>query len=47
MNPADPNLALLELIAEALGPLRERFVFVGTDLSLDRGDQPAGCHANR
>ena len=29
MNPADPNLALLELIAGALGPLRERFVFVG------------------
>jgi predicted nucleotidyltransferase len=29
LNPADPNLALLELIAEALGPLRERFVFVG------------------
>ena len=29
MNPADPNLALLELIAEALGPLRERLVFVG------------------
>jgi predicted nucleotidyltransferase len=29
MNPADPNLALLELIAAALGPLRDRFVFVG------------------
>ncbi len=29
MNPADPNLALLESIATALGPLRERFVFVG------------------
>ncbi len=29
MNPADPNLALLELVAGALGPLLERFVFVG------------------
>ena len=29
MNPVDPNLVLLELIAAALGPLRERFVFVG------------------
>lgn len=29
MNPADPNLALLESIAAALGPLRDRFVFVG------------------
>jgi hypothetical protein len=29
VNPADPNLVLLELIAAALGPLRERFVFVG------------------
>jgi hypothetical protein len=29
MNPVDPNLALLELIAAALGPLRDRFVFVG------------------
>jgi hypothetical protein len=29
VNPVDPNLALLELIAAALGPLRERFVFVG------------------
>jgi predicted nucleotidyltransferase len=29
VNPADPNLALLELIAGALGSLRERFVFVG------------------
>jgi hypothetical protein len=29
MNPVDPNLALLELIAAALGPLCARFVFVG------------------
>jgi hypothetical protein len=29
VNPADPNLALLESIAGVLGPLRERFVFVG------------------
>jgi hypothetical protein len=29
VNPADPNLALLELIAGARGLLRERFVFVG------------------
>ena len=29
MKPVDPNLALLELVAPALGPLRERFVFVG------------------
>jgi hypothetical protein len=28
MNPVDPNLAHLELIAAALGELRERFVFV-------------------
>jgi len=29
MNPADPNLALLERVAETLGALRESFVFVG------------------
>lgn len=29
MNSVNPNLALLEPIAAALGPLRERFVFVG------------------
>lgn len=29
MIPADPNLALLDLVAAALGPLRQRFVFVG------------------
>jgi predicted nucleotidyltransferase len=29
VNPVDPNLVLLESIAAALGPLRERFVFVG------------------
>src|SRR5271154_4946046 len=29
MNPVDPNLALLEYIAAALGPLCARFVFVG------------------
>jgi hypothetical protein len=29
VNPVDPNLVLLELIAAALGPLRERFVFIG------------------
>jgi predicted nucleotidyltransferase len=29
VNPVDPNLAILELVAAALGPLRERFVFVG------------------
>ena len=29
MNPADPNLLLLESVAHALGPLCDRFVFVG------------------
>jgi predicted nucleotidyltransferase len=29
VNPVDPNIALLESIAAALGPLRDRFVFVG------------------
>jgi hypothetical protein len=29
MNRSDPNLALLETIAAAPGPLRERFAFVG------------------
>ena len=29
MIPADPNLPLLESVARALGPLCERFVFVG------------------
>jgi hypothetical protein len=29
VNPADPKLALLDLVAGALGPLREGFVFVG------------------
>jgi predicted nucleotidyltransferase len=29
VNPVDPNMALLELVAAALGPLRDRFVFVG------------------
>ena len=29
MNPADPNLPLLESVAHALGPLCDRFVFVG------------------
>ncbi|MGQ0834455.1 MAG: hypothetical protein ACT4O5_05925 [Gammaproteobacteria bacterium] len=29
MNPADPNLPLLESVVRALGPLRDRFVFVG------------------
>jgi hypothetical protein len=27
--PLDPNLARIELVAEALGPLREQLVFVG------------------
>ncbi len=26
---SDPNLAMVELIAQALGPLREQLVFVG------------------
>ena len=29
MNPTDPNLPLLESVAHALGPLCDRFVFVG------------------
>jgi hypothetical protein len=29
VNPADPNLPLLESVAHALGPLCDRFVFVG------------------
>jgi hypothetical protein len=29
MTPKDPNLAKVELIARALGPLREQVVFVG------------------
>ncbi len=29
MSAADPNLPLLESIVAALGPLRDRFVFVG------------------
>jgi hypothetical protein len=29
VNPADPNLPLLESVAQALGPLCDRFVFVG------------------
>lgn len=29
MNPADPNLPQLESVAHALGPLCDRFVFVG------------------
>lgn len=29
MNPRDPNLAQVELIAQVLGSLREEFVFVG------------------
>lgn len=29
MNSTDPNLPLLESVAAALGPLRQRFVFVG------------------
>src|SRR5579863_8019597 len=29
MNPTDPNMTLLESMAAALGPLRDRFVFVG------------------
>lgn len=29
MNPADPNLAKVELIAQALGPLKDELVFVG------------------
>lgn len=29
MNPADPNLPLLESVVRSLGPLRDRFVFVG------------------
>lgn len=29
MNPIDPNLPLLESVAHALGPLCDRFVFVG------------------
>jgi hypothetical protein len=29
VNPADPNLPLLESVVRALGPLRDRFVFVG------------------
>jgi len=29
MNPADPNLVKVELIAQALGPLKDELVFVG------------------
>jgi len=29
MNPHDPNVAKVELIAQALGELREKVVFVG------------------
>jgi hypothetical protein len=29
MNPRDPNVQQLQLVAQALGPLRERLVFVG------------------
>ena len=29
MNPGDPNLAKVELIAHALGQLRDELVFVG------------------
>ena len=29
MNPHDPNVAKVELVAEALGELREQVVFVG------------------
>lgn len=29
MNPRDPNLAQVELIAQMLGSLREELVFVG------------------
>lgn len=29
MNPTDPNLPLLEAVAQALGPLCDRFVFIG------------------
>ena len=29
MNPRDPNVALVETVARALGPLNERVVFVG------------------
>ncbi len=33
MNPKDPNLPLLESVAKAFGPLRERFVFIGGCIS--------------
>lgn len=29
MNPGDPNIQLIEIVAGRLGPLRERLVFVG------------------
>jgi hypothetical protein len=29
MNAADPNIPLLDSVAHALGPLCQRFVFVG------------------
>ena len=29
MNPRDPNVQQLQLVAQALGHLRERLVFVG------------------
>lgn len=29
MNPNDPNVVLLELVAQRLGDLRQEFVFVG------------------
>lgn len=32
MNPNDPNVVLLELVAQRLGDLRQEFVFVDVDL---------------
>jgi predicted nucleotidyltransferase len=29
LNPRDPNITLIELVVKSLGPLSERFVFVG------------------
>ena len=45
MNPRDPNLPLLESVARAFGPLRERFVFIGGSISglllMDAAASPA------
>jgi hypothetical protein len=37
MKANDPNMAMVERVADRLGPMRSRFVFLGTPEGIGRG----------